>query len=40
MYQIDSLRFTMHPDIGILNSGKCYVFLDGYGLEIVEQVPL
>lgn len=23
----------MHPDIGLLNSGKCYVFLDGYGLD-------
>lgn len=23
----------MHPDIGVLNSGKCYVFLDGYGLD-------
>lgn len=22
----------MHPDIGVLNSGKCYVFLEGYGL--------
>lgn len=22
----------MHPDIGQLNGGKCYVFLDGYGL--------
>jgi hypothetical protein len=21
-----------HPDIGVLNSGKCYVFLDGHGL--------
>lgn len=21
----------MHPDIGVLNSGKCYVFLDGCG---------
>lgn len=23
----------MHPDIGVLNSGKCYVFLEGYGLK-------
>ena len=22
----------MHPDIGVLNSGKCYVFLEGFGL--------
>lgn len=22
----------MHPDIGQLNGGKCYVFLEGYGL--------
>lgn len=22
----------MHPDIGVLNGGKCYVFLEGYGL--------
>jgi hypothetical protein len=22
-----------HPDIGVLNSGKCYVFLDGYGMD-------
>ena len=22
----------MHPDIGVLNSGKCYIFLEGYGL--------
>lgn len=22
----------MHPDIGLLNSGKCYVFLEGYGM--------
>lgn len=22
----------MHPDIGQLNSGKCYVFLEGHGL--------
>lgn len=25
----------MHPDIGVLHSGKCYVFLDGYGREYV-----
>lgn len=23
---------VMHPDIGLLNSGKCYVFLEGYGI--------
>lgn len=23
---------NMHPDIGQLNGGKCYVFLEGYGL--------
>lgn len=23
---------NMHPDIGLLNGGKCYVFLEGYGL--------
>lgn len=22
----------MHPDIGVLNGGKCYVFLEGFGL--------
>lgn len=22
----------MHPDVGLLNSGKCYVFLEGHGL--------
>lgn len=22
----------MHPDIGVLSSGKCYVFLEGHGL--------
>lgn len=22
-----------HPDIGVLNSGKCYVFLNGHGLD-------
>lgn len=22
----------MHPDIGVLNGGKCYVFLEGHGL--------
>lgn len=23
---------NMHPDIGLLNGGRCYVFLEGYGL--------